>query len=179
MDLKNIITYNINFQLEKRGHRGTELIKHVAAADKDFFETVIKISSHFESDIRFSDVLTSFNKFGVSEDTFLVVLHELLIGELNWARVLSVVALSGALAVQCAENGEEHKIDLIQDWTSSFAEVKLRPWIENNNGMEGLRQYFSPPAAHVSDIWERKKLLAAGACGAVGVVVGLFVVTRA
>lgn len=44
---------------------------------------------------------------------------------------------------------------------------------------EGLRQYFSPPAAHVSDIWERKKLLAAGACGAVGVVVGLFVVTRA
>ena len=56
-----------------------------------------------------------------SRDAFQVILDQLLIGEINWARVLSIVALSGSLAVQCAEKGEEKMIDLIRDWTASFA----------------------------------------------------------
>ena len=71
-------------------------------------------------------------------------MDQLLIGELNSARILSIVALSGSLAVQCAEKGEEKKVDLIRDWTALFAEVKLAPWIEANHGMEGLREYLHP-----------------------------------
>ena len=75
--------------------------------------------------------------------------------------------------------GEEKKIDLIQDWATSFAEVKLAPRIETNHGMEGLRQYFHLRGRDVSH-WERNKLLAAGACAAVGVIiVGLFASERA
>ena len=111
---------------------------------------------------------------GVSRDTFQVVLDQLLIVELNWAHVLSIVALSGSLVVQCAEKGEEKKIDIIEDWAASFAEVKLAPWIEANHGIEGLREYLHPQESHDSH-WERNKLLAAGTCAAVGVIIiGLF-----
>ena len=142
-------------------------------------EGVSKICAQLESDVRFSDTLEYFRRFGVSRDAFQVVLDQLLIGELNWAHVFSIVALSGSLAVQCAEKGEEKKIDLVRDWAASFAEVKLAPWIEANHGMEGLRQYFHLRGRDVSH-WERNKLLAAGACAAVGVIiVGLFASERA
>ena len=135
MDLKKIITHYIDFQLEKSGHPALRTCKNLPSVGMDVFEDVLKLCAQLESDLRFSDILDSFLKFGVSKETFLVVLDQLLIGELNWARVLSVVALSGRLAVQCVENGEENKLDLIQDWATSFAEVKLGPWIEANDGM--------------------------------------------
>ena len=126
-------------------------------ADRDIFEGVSKICAQLESDVRFSDTLEYFRRFGVSRDAFQVVLDQLLIGELNWARVLSIVALSGSLAVQCAEKGEEKKIDLVRDWAASFAEMKLAPWIEDNHGKEGLRRYFHLRGRDVSH-WERNKL---------------------
>ena len=126
----------------------------------------MRICAQLESDVRFSDTLKYFRKFSVSRDAFQVVLGQLLIGKLDWAHVLSIVALSGSLAVQCAEKGEEKKIDLIQDWAASFAEVKLALWIEANHGMEGLREYLHPQESHDSH-WERNKLLSAGGlcCG--------------
>ena len=93
------------------------------------------------------------------------------VAEIRSQRVLSIVALSGSLAVRCAEKGEEKKIDhLIQNWAASFAEVKLAPWIEANHVMEGLIQYFHLRGRDAS----QNKLLAAGACAAVGVIIGLF-----
>ena len=135
MNLKEIITYYIDLQLEKSGHPALRTCKNLPTVDKGVFEDVLKLCAQLESDVRFSDILEYFLKFGVSKETFLVVLDQLSIGELNWARVLSVVTLSGTLAVQCAENGDDSKIDLIQDWATSFAEVKLGPWIEANDGI--------------------------------------------
>lgn len=107
-----------------------------------------------------------------------MVLDQLLIGELNWMRVMSVVTLSGSLAVECMNRGEEHKIDLIEDWASSFADTKLRHWIERNGGLEGLlhyaRQLQTPPEPHANH-WERNLVIA----GTVGVLVGLFVASKA
>lgn len=178
VDLREIIASYIDLQLEECGHPALRSSKLFRSADRDVFEDVSKLCHRLESDARFSDILESFRKFGVSQETFLVVLDQLLIGELNWARVLSLVALSGTLAVQCAENCEENKIDLIQDWATSFAEVKLGPWIEANDGMEGLRNYFHPSEPHVNQ-WEKSKLLAVSACGAVGIAFSLFVASRA
>ena len=166
-DLREIISCYVDFRLGRGGY--PELKDH-SPADGDIFE----ICAQLESDVRFSDTLEYFIKFGVSRDAFQVVLDQLLVGELNWARVLSIVALFGSLAVQCAEKGEEKKIDLIRDWAASFAEVKLAPWIEANQGMEGLRQYFHLRGRDVRHL-ERNKLLAAGACAAVGIfIIGLF-----
>ena len=134
-DLREVIACYIGHQLEKSGHPAFRTCKWLPSTNKDVFEDVSNLCARLESDTRFSDILESFRKFGVSQETFLIVLDQLLIGELNWARVLSIVALSGTLAVQCATQGEENKIYLIQDWATSFAEVKLGSWIEANNGM--------------------------------------------
>ena len=48
--------------------------------------------------------------------------------------------------------------------------MKLDPWIEANHGIEGLREYLHPEESHDSQ-WERNKLLAAGACAAVDVII--------
>ena len=164
-DLREIITCYVDFRLGWSRYPELKICKDHSPADGDIFKGILRICAQLESDVRFSDTLEYFRKFGVSRDTFRVVLDQLLIGELNWARVLSIVALSGSLAVQCAERGEEKKIYLIQDCGASFAEVKLAPWIEANHGMEGLRQYFLLRGRDVSH-WERNKLLAAGACAA-------------
>ena len=173
--MREIITSYIDTRLERSRYPELKMCKDHSPADRDIFEGVLRICAELQSDPRFSNTLHYFRKFGVCRDTFQVVLDKLLIGELNWARVLSIVALSGSLAVQCAEKGEEKKIDLIQGWVASFAEEKLAPWIEDNHGIEGLREYLHPQESH-DNHWERNKLLAAGACAAVGVIIiGLFV----
>ena len=166
-DLRQIITCYVDFRLGGSGYPELKICKDHSPADRDIFEGVSEMCAQLESDLRFSNTLEYFRKFGVIGDAFQVVLDKLLIGELNWARVLSIVALSGSLAVQCAERGEEK----IRDCAASFAEVKLAPWIEANHGMEGLRQYFHLRGRDVS---------AAGACAVVGVIiVGLFASERA
>ena len=100
-NLKDIITCYVDFCLGRSGYPPPP-------SDRDIFEGVLRICAQLQSDVRFSNTLEYFRN-GVSRDTFRVVLDQLLIGELNWARVLSIVALSGSLAVQCAEKGEEKK----------------------------------------------------------------------
>ena len=109
------------------------LCKRLPYADRDIFETLCQTKKWHPILCH----LGTFRKFGISQETFLFVLDQLLIRKVNWPRALSLVGLPGILAFQCAENCEENKIDPIQDWVTSVAEVKLRPWIEafHGNGM--------------------------------------------
>ena len=109
------ITSYIDSRLGRSGYPELKICKEHSPADRDIFEGVLRICAELQSDLRVSDTLEYFRRFYVSTDTFQVVLDQLLIGELNWARILSIVALSGSLAVQCAEKGVEKKKDLIQD----------------------------------------------------------------
>ena len=102
-DLREIITCYADSCLGGSGYPELKICKDHSPADRDIFEGVLRICAQLQSDLQFSNTLEYFRKFGVSRDTFQVVLDQLLIGELNWARVLSIVALSGSLAVQCAE----------------------------------------------------------------------------
>ena len=107
--LKEIITCYVDFRLGRSGYPELKICKDHSPADRDILEGVSKICTQLESDVRFSDTLVYFRRFGISRDAFQVVLDQLLIGELNWARILSIVALSGSLAVKCAGKGEEKK----------------------------------------------------------------------
>ena len=141
MQLKSLIAYNIKVQLEKHGYPRTPAdIGKLSRADDELLQAALKLIRQLENDARFSTVLATFHTFGINRDSFLVVLDELLVGEMNWARIMSIVAISGALAVMCMENGEDFKTDLIQDWTVSFTEVKLKKWMDNNNGMVNMNQ---------------------------------------
>ena len=163
-DLREIITCNVDFRLGGSGYPELKICKDHPPADGDIFKGILRICAQLESDVRFSDTSEYFRKFGVSRDTFPVVLDQLLIGELNWALVLSIVALSGSLAVQCAEKGEEKNIDLIRDWAASFAEVKLAPWIEASHGMEGLRDILSSPGTRRQSLGKEQTSCCGGLC---------------
>ena len=135
MDFKTLISYYMDIKLRKVGVVLNGHIIEVSENEKDILKVVEKLCAQMEGDARFEDILLSFRKFGVSKETFLTVLDQLLIGDLNWSRVLSVIALSGELAVQCVERDEEHKIDLIQDCAIAFADVKLKDWIVRQGGL--------------------------------------------
>ena len=95
--MREIINSYIDSRLGRSGYPELKICKDYSPANRDIFEGVLRICAQLESDVRFSDTLKYFIKFGVSRDAFQVVLDQLLIGELNWARVLSIVALSGSL----------------------------------------------------------------------------------
>ena len=106
--MRKIITSYIDSRLGRSGYPELKYAKTILLPTGTFSK-VLRICAELQSDLRFSNTLDCFRKFGVSRDTFQVALDQLLIGELNWACVLSIVALSGSLAVQCAEKGEEKK----------------------------------------------------------------------
>ena len=135
MDLKTLISLYINIKLRESRLLNNKHFPVLEGSEKDILSAAVAICSEMESDARFTDVVTSFRRFGVEKNRFNAVLEQLLIGELNWPRVMSVVCLTGALAVLCTERGNEHKIDFIQDWAGSFAEEKLNPWIKANGGL--------------------------------------------
>lgn len=174
MELKGLISLYTEIKLRESGFINTSSYSTLENSDKEILKAAMSVCSKLEHEPRFSDVLKSFSTFGIQKESFRVVLKQLLVGELNWARVMSVVALTGALAVQCMENGEEHKIDFIVDWSSYFAETELKNWIDLNGGMRGLLNYSRQEEGHISH-WERNLI----AAGTVGVLIGLFVASKA
>lgn len=135
MSLNRIISFYITVRLKEGECLDNECLERVTYSDKEKYYRVVKICQKMEEDDRFSDVLDLFRIFGVNESCFIKVLDQLLDGEMNWARVLSVVTLSGALAIHCRENGDDEKIKDIRAWTDSFLDKNLKIWIEDNGGV--------------------------------------------
>ena len=135
MSLNRIISFYITVRLKECECLDNEYLEKAACSNGEKYYRVVKICQEMEEDCRFSDVLGVFRIFGVSESCFIKVLDQLLDGEMNWARVLSVVTLTGALAVHCRENGDEEKITEIRNWADSFLDKNLKNWIEDNGGV--------------------------------------------
>lgn len=134
MSVNRIISYYITVRLNENGCLDSDYFERVTYSDRQKYYRIVKLCHEMEEDDRFSEVLDLFRISGVNETGFIQVLDQLLHGEMNWARVLSIVTLSGALAVHCKENGEEEKIQDIRDWGNSFLDENLKVWIENNGG---------------------------------------------
>ena len=135
MELKTLIWLYINIKLRENGLLSSEHVPMLEDSEKDILTAAVAICSELEHDPRFTDIVASFRSFGVEMATFNTVVKELLCGELNWSRVMSVVSLAGALAVVCTERGDEHKIDFILDWAGVFAQEKMNPWVKANGGL--------------------------------------------
>lgn len=135
MELKTLISLYIKLKLRENGFLPNEFFPVLESSEKEILSAALVICSEIEEDARFSDVLSPFRRFGIELETFNVVVEELLVSEMNWPRVMSLVSLTGVLAIECMERGDEHKVDFIQDWAGAFAEEKMNPWIENNGGL--------------------------------------------
>ena len=145
MYLKPLIFYYVEFRLKRNISRQKEngFKDTLTDFDCDMLDEAVNLCFRMEKDVRFKEALASFRQCDINEETFTTVLDQLLIGDMNWARVLSVVTFTGALAVHCKDNGEEGKIDAIKHWANTFVEKKLRRWIKNNNGLVSLIRIVS------------------------------------
>ena len=135
MELKTLIWLYTKFKLREDGLLNDQQFPVLESSENDILSTAIAMCLEIECDPNFPVILASIRNFGMERMTFSTVIEQLLVGELNWHRVMSVVSLAGALSVECAQRGDVQKIDLIQDWAGGFAQEKMNPWVKANGGL--------------------------------------------
>ena len=142
MELKTLISLYVRIKLKENGSLPNEQLPEQEDLEKEILSATLEICSEIEHDARFPEILAPFRSYGIELEIFSTVVEQLLDDGLNWPRVMSVVSLVAALAVECMERGDLHKIDLIQDWASAFSEERVNPWIESNGGLVVLNISF-------------------------------------
>ncbi|XP_073995062.1 bcl-2-related ovarian killer protein-like isoform X2 [Rhodnius prolixus] len=78
------------------------------------------------------------------------VSKELTRGQVTWARVVSLFAVAGGLAVDCVRSGHPEYIYSIVEAMATSIENDLATWIAENGGWPGLCSYCKPPSTEIS-----------------------------
>ncbi|XP_039279201.1 bcl-2-related ovarian killer protein isoform X2 [Nilaparvata lugens] len=76
----------------------------------------------------------------------LAIARELLRTEPTWAKVVSLYAVAGGLAVDCVRQGHPEYLGSIVESMGDVLEEDLAVWIADNGGWPGLLNYCRPPA---------------------------------
>ena len=78
----------------------------------------------------------------------------------TWPLLISLLAFSGSLAVECTRKGRSILVRRISDWATIFIVMRLRDWIIQQGKWDGVLRYFEPkkqspsliPDAFVDDL---------------------------
>ncbi len=62
----------------------------------------------------------------------------------TWPLVVSFLAFSSSLAVECAKHRRSILVRRISDWATIFIVMRLREWIVENGRWNGVLRYFEP-----------------------------------
>ena len=73
----------------------------------------------------------------------------------TWPLIISFLAFSSCLAVECAKHGRSILVRSISDWATIFIIMRLRDWIVQNRCWNGALRYFEPKKQSSSLISER------------------------
>ena len=69
--------------------------------------------------------------------------EELFSNGINWGLIVAFFAFSASLAVECVHFGRSILVRGICDWTSLFIAIRLKDWIIENGGWEGIVVHFN------------------------------------
>lgn len=129
------------YKIEPAGLLQTEVSKQT----KHMIE---KIALQF-GDERYEEVENMCFELQITSETlkelFCTLAQELFYGTITWRRVAVFIALAGAMALYCAENGIEQGIQLIIQWTENYICKHLDKWIATNGGWKGFFDFFNEP----------------------------------
>lgn len=139
MSIYTFIAYYIDIRLNNKEH----LVNGYLHRNQEQLQNAVEICMEMEEDDRFAEIIAVFRESGISEANFNKVLEQLLIGEMNWARFLTVLTLSGALAAYCKDHGDTDKTVTIKEWATAFIKKNLENWIDDKGGMVYLNSLFS------------------------------------
>lgn len=60
----------------------------------------------------------------------------------TWPLITALFAFSGSLAAECTRNGRSILVRSICDWATVFIVMRLKEWLKENSGWEGVVSYF-------------------------------------
>lgn len=70
--------------------------------------------------------------------------------EITWAKIVSLFAVAGGLAVDCVRQGHPEYLQCIIESTGEVLEDEVGSWIAVNGGWSGLLSYCKPPNNEIS-----------------------------
>lgn len=83
-----------------------------------------------------------------------ILLHtaakELFRNGINWAKIISLFAISGGLAVDIVRQGHYDYLQRLIEGTADIIEDDLLPWLIENGGWLGLLDYIRPSQTKIS-----------------------------
>jgi len=85
---------------------------------------------------------------------FMNVGQEIFATGISWAKIVSLFAFAGGLAVDCVLGGSPMHVGRVKSWTNEFIQTVLMEWIQNEGGWVGMFDYFMtreeppPPPGH-------------------------------
>ena len=86
----------------------------------------------------YTDILQQLNVRSLAEVNLRRILmnvaKEIFVDGIDWARIVSLFAFAGGLAVDCVLSGSSVHIPRIKVWTTEFIETDLVEWIQENGG---------------------------------------------
>eukprot|EP00794_Sanderia_malayensis_P006797 gene6797-7563_t len=94
------------------------------------------------------DVLSQLNICLLSELTlkraFCGVAKYLFSEDITWAKIISLFAFTGALAVDCVSHGANMYVGMLKHWIWQFISDNLADWIVLQGGWGGMADHFVP-----------------------------------
>jgi len=105
----------------------------------------------------YNDVFTQLNISVLSEITLKKahsgVAKQIFADGISWAKIVSLFAFTGALAVECVANGANTYVARLKTWTVQFTADYLSEWIILHDGWGGLAENFAEDQKSVTPIF--------------------------
>ncbi|XP_028288793.1 apoptosis regulator Bcl-2-like [Parambassis ranga] len=100
-----------------------------------------------------------------------VIKEELFRNGVNWGRIVTMMALGGALSAELATAGELDQVDEVAGWLEeSLDSAPLHQWIEDNGGWDAFVELYGSRAPVTS--WSLRTLFGLVVLGAAGITLG-------
>ncbi|XP_066922562.1 apoptosis regulator BAX-like isoform X4 [Clytia hemisphaerica] len=76
----------------------------------------------------------------------------------SWPLIISLLSFSGSLAAECTRNGRSILVRRICDWATLFIVMRLKDWIQDNGGWDGMYEFFYQPTLNNNSVFPSDKL---------------------
>ncbi|CAD5117625.1 unnamed protein product [Dimorphilus gyrociliatus] len=103
-----------------------KLREPIRALCKEFEERYIAAFENMVDQIHIAD--------DNAKDSFTSVINELFSDGVRWGRIVGLFAFTGAICVQCVQKEMPYKVEQVIDWTTTYLETELKPWMDENEG---------------------------------------------
>ena len=140
-------------RLKKSGHIWQTSPVEICRNNK-VVDTACKLCDEFEK--RYENVFRKlgleFNGSELTLDSFYSVLDHMLEDGLNWGRVTGILTFASVMAVLAMDKQKDYQVELIRDWTCSYIQSQIDPWMKENDGWVGsiMNKCFHPTAREIN-----------------------------